>query len=571
MKRHTLTFKMIMLFLLISIPALLLSMFAGLANMKSARNQLINAEKSAMQMLVRQYDTALGAVEKNLQMTLYGTREYPALGLERTQTRYQQSLIWLKDELTAFIGNYPQVAGIYTYIPHSEDFFLVKNGGWLDLENRDALYSALLQGSSFLNTDIFTDKSQQFIIKSLTNTYMEIGYLISVDYLKELLSESLTNDEIVQFEVGDQTIEISYDNESHRKPDLESYETFSIDFEHADIKLKLWIPDMKLSMMVSVKDRLFWYFSFALIILLPLFLLAMRKIFLVPMRKLSGAMGEILSGNTSYRIESFSKDREFLEIEQAFNQTLDYNDALKIRAYEYRIQKEEQQLINLKLQINPHLLLNSLNTIYSLSENNKNQEIKEFSMNLAKYFRYSLRNSEEYVTVGSELEFIKSYSKVQKIRYPDAFYIMFDVDESLMEERIPPLMIQNFVENSAKYALIPGREIEIFVIVKKREDFLDISICDNGKGMDEDILTKLRSGEVIHDSRGKHIGIWNCRHRLQSFYGDAAKLQIASKPGEGTQIWLHIPQTILSAQSGSRPANENMFLKQEDDDESSDH
>ncbi len=570
MKRHTLTFKMIILFLLISIPALILSMFAGQANLQSARDQLINAEKSTMRMLIRQYDTALEAVEKNLQTTLYGTKEYPALRLERTETRYQQSLIWLKDELTAFVGYYPQLAGIYVYIPHSEDFFLVKNGGWVALEDQEALYSALLSGQSFLNTEIFASKSHSFIIKSMTNTYMEIGYMISADYLKELLSQSLTNDEFVQFEVDHQTIEISYGNKIQQSPDMGGYETFSIDFEHADIKLNLWIPDVKLSTMIPIKDRLLWYFSFILIILLPLFLLAMRRIFLVPMKKLSGAMGEILSGNSAYRINNFSRDREFLEIEQAFNRTLDHNETLKIQAYEYRLQKEEQQLISLKLQINPHLLLNSLNTIYSLSENNKNQEIKEFSMNLAKYFRYSLRDSEEYVTIASELEFIKSYSKVQKIRYPDAFYLMFDVDESLMEERIPPLIIQNFVENSAKYALIPGMEIEIFVIIKKREDFLDISICDNGKGMDEELLSKLRSGEIITDSRGKHIGIWNCRQRLQSFYGGTARLQITSKPGEGTQIWLHIPSSPLSEVNSISSDSNNKFMK-EDDDESSDH
>lgn len=99
--------------------------------------------------------------------------------------------------------------------------------------------------------------------------------------------------------------------------------------------------------------------------------------------------------------------------------------------------------------------------------NNKIAEIREFSLNLSKYFRYALRNTSEFVTIQSEIDFIKVYSKVQKIRYPNAFYIMFDVDEELMEEMIPPLIIQNFVENSTKYALVPGEEIEILVIIKK--------------------------------------------------------------------------------------------------------
>ena len=77
---------------------------------------------------------------------------------------------------------------------------------------------------------------------------------------------------------------------------------------------------------------------------------------------------------------------------------------------------EKEKLMNLRLQINPHLLLNSLNTISSLAVNGKTAEIQEFSLNLSKYFRYSLRNTSELVTVRSEIDFIKAYNKVQKIR-----------------------------------------------------------------------------------------------------------------------------------------------------------
>lgn len=72
------------------------------------------------------------------------------------------------------------------------------------------------------------------------------------------------------------------------------------------------------------------------------------------------------------------------------------------------------------------------------------------------------------MTVRSEIDFIKAYNKVQKIRYPNAFYLVYDVEEEIMEERIPPLIIQNFVENSTKYALKADTEIEILVVVLKR-------------------------------------------------------------------------------------------------------
>ena len=80
---------------------------------------------------------------------------------------------------------------------------------------------------------------------------------------------------------------------------------------------------------------------------------------------------------------------------------------------------------------------------------------------------------------------------MQKIRYPNAFYLVYDVEEEIMEERIPPLIIQNFVENSTKYALKADTEIEILVIVRKEEEKLRISVCDNGRGMEKEMLEKI--------------------------------------------------------------------------------
>ena len=264
-------------------------------------------------------------------------------------------------------------------------------------------------------------------------------------------------------------------------------------------------------------------------------------------------MQEILRGNIDYRISKFSNTQEFSRIEEAFNRVLDYSRDLKIRIYEHEIAMEKEKLMNLRLQINPHLLLNSLNTISSLAVNGKTAEIQEFSLNLSKYFRYSLRNTSELVTVRSEIDFIKAYNKVQKIRYPNAFYLVYDVEEEIMEERIPPLIIQNFVENSTKYALKADTEIEILVIVRKEEEKLRISVCDNGRGMEKEMLEKIEREETIRDSRGEHVGILNCLHRLQTIYGKEAKFQITSERGTGTQVWIEIP---CRQQKGAADENE---------------
>ena len=136
---------------------------------------------------------------------------------------------------------------------------------------------------------------------------------------------------------------------------------------------------------------------------------------------------------------------------------------------------------------------------------------------------------------------VHNYVEVQKIRYPGRFTYTENIDESLMGLRLPSLMILNFVENSIKYALKMEDEIEVIVIVREEEGDMVISICDTGNGMDGATLEKIRGGEAFENESGKHIGIWNCRRRLNMLYGERMYFNITSSPGSGTQVFMRIP------------------------------
>ena len=85
--------------------------------------------------------------------------------------------------------------------------------------------------------------------------------------------------------------------------------------------------------------------------------------------------------------------------------------------------------------------------VYSLAQMKKYDGIQTYVLNLVNYFRYSLRNTEEYVQLGKEIDFIKCYLEIQRIRYPGRFYALYNIDEELSAEPVPPLIIENFVEN----------------------------------------------------------------------------------------------------------------------------
>lgn len=260
---------------------------------------------------------------------------------------------------------------------------------------------------------------------------------------------------------------------------------------------------------------------------------------LEPTGKLRDAMQQIQSNHLDFRMKDTcprnSEDMQYLF--DTFDQMAD-----EIEASREKDKKMYQaEMDNLRLQVNPHMLLNSLNTIYSLAQMKKFEAIQEYALHLVDYFRYALRRNDNLVRVAQELQFIKTYIEIQKIRYPGALVYVYAVDPECEKALVPPLLIQNFVENAVKYAVKPGKVTEILLNVKLVEDRLHISVTDTGAGMKPEILQRLASGEVFVDAMGqKHIGVWNCRRRIEVFYNETPRINILSGSG-GTQVYLDVP------------------------------
>ena len=237
-------------------------------------------------------------------------------------------------------------------------------------------------------------------------------------------------------------------------------------------------------------------------------------------------------------ISDTAKTEDFTWLYDSFNHMAEEINS----SHEKDLKLIRSELDNLKLQVNPHMLLNSLTMIYSMAETGQDSLIQRFTMYLVNYFRYSLKETNSLVSVSAELKFVENYLELQKIRYPGELSGNYYVEDGLEEARIPPLLIQNFVENATKYARLPKATVEVLIWVHREDEMLCITVQDTGKGMESGMLQTLNEGKEYVDADGvRHIGVWNCKRRLAAFFGNAASISIKSKKDSGTTVEIRMP------------------------------
>ena len=280
------------------------------------------------------------------------------------------------------------------------------------------------------------------------------------------------------------------------------------------------------------------------VLLCPVLYKRLKLDILDPMAVLDTALDSVKT-DRAYRIppQPERHSDEFLNLYAEFNAM-----AQEVQAsYEKDVKMLETEMDNLRLQVNPHMLLNSYNMIYALAQSKNYEVIQDYTLCLVDYFRYVLRRGQKLVAVEQELQFVDNFIRIQRIRFPGRFSYVYQAEKDCLNAQIPPLLIENFVENAIKYALEPGKPIEIVVSVYKEEtdegkEKLHITITDTGSGIRPEVLEKLKNREPYIDEAGqKHIGIYNCFRRIELFYGEEGDIHFTSGQGRGTQIYLIVP------------------------------
>ena len=160
----------------------------------------------------------------------------------------------------------------------------------------------------------------------------------------------------------------------------------------------------------------------------------------------------------------------------------------------------------LQSQINPHFYYNSLSSIIILAENGRCEDVVTLCRSLGSIMRYIAKDSENTVTLGEEIDYIKKYLYCMKIRYQSSLNYHINIDESLLDIKIPKLIIQPLVENAIKYGTDCTPPWDIYIKSTVSDDYWRIDVIDSGNGFPDEIIETLN--EKINNAKN-HIGIPN--------------------------------------------------------------
>ena len=198
--------------------------------------------------------------------------------------------------------------------------------------------------------------------------------------------------------------------------------------------------------------------------------------------------------------------------------------------------KRKAELNVLQSQIKPHFLYNSFDAISCLALEGRNDEVYKIIKALGNFYRTSLSNGREVVTVYEELQTVISYITIQQIRYDNIFTVTMDIDELANEYKILKLVLQPLVENAIYHGIKPTRRRgNIFISTSLKNDYVELVIKDDGAGI---IVEELDS---IRNQNTKGIGLRGTMERLNIFYNGKSKFEVESEAQVETKITIHIP------------------------------
>lgn len=318
--------------------------------------------------------------------------------------------------------------------------------------------------------------------------------------------------------------------------------------KNTDWLLVAVIPDTEISASAkAMRESTVWIMVIASI-LVGIIYWHYSKVTSTPLRDLKDAMLRIQEGNLETHVDIRTNDEVGIIAEGLNRMTENLRTHIN-RVYIAEIKQRDAELDALKAQIQPHYLYNTLEVIRMMAVTNDDLVTAEMLDSLSRQLKYLIGTEGDMVVLKDEIENIKDYFKLIRLRFENVYSLDIDIPEKLLGLKVPHLILQPIVENAIKHGLRPkGEEGQIGITARGDEKFLEISVIDNGVGMTEEKLAEIEQQFQMSDNISDKvntalmsIGMSNVYERIVLKFGAEYGLQMKSQLGLGTIVKYKLP------------------------------
>lgn len=519
-----------------------------------ARKNVGDTNRQMLEYFVSEIETDLTNISYYL-LSLCGTEASvrtlanPFAGRERILAKYR-----LRNKLSQDILLYGSVSCFYFYTSDTGMELIVTRGNRSVERTGSAVtfMRSYLGGGNSVNRawQLLENNGERFLLRVFLINDSALCAYVSVDEMPLRQKLGFFTEEPLQFR--------KHGEEARPRPgSIQFLQPSSI----GDFDIVVEVDEEEVLQYLPRLRRLLLSQSALLTAMIPLWILLFRHFFLRPLQELVSVMRRVQRGEMDVRMTASHRVEELAIAGGTFNQMLDHIHTLRIGIYEEQLEKQRIQAQCVSLQINPHFFINSLNTVYLLSRKQDNEAVQRMLRLLIHYFASVLQSDAPEISYGEEMERVRNYVEVQRIRYGDTIELREELSESLFNEFVPSLIVLTFVENAIKYAKLDDRGLTIIVSAKAETseegaNRLHITIRDNGHGFHRDVLAKLCKGEAVWREDRLHIGIQNVMARVRSLYGVRAAICFGNAEDGGARVDIWLPLSIGGTNGARRGLRE---------------
>ena len=538
-KKHSIHFffKLLLVLLLINI---LINIAMSNITRNFIKNQNIVHLRSSIEIYADSVNEKLHSVERFMYSTITHNESLEKLNHVQTFLEYQENLKKVQTSFTEFeyqnethmtflletdsTDHFINVSNLY--IPY-EDYLLLKSN-----------LKSLRSNISDRKWKNVTTKNSEYLVKSVHYEGKIIYAVISSeDILKPLNKLNIGNNGKLSLKEPNNIPSSNYLIHAQNEKTHLPFDIYVL-VDYAEVFRNITLLEVFLSAVPII-----------ITILSIIIILYIRQWMIKPITRLTERLSQL---GDSIPPSEFFISEGILEIDKAndkLNKVIFDMQELKIREYHSQLELKKIELNYLKNQIRPHFYLNMLSMIHSMLQTKNYKEIEELTILTSNYLRHLFMANQDFSELKDEVQHIKDYLEIQRIRYGNSIYFSLDYNSDLQNTLVPSLLLQTFIENTIKHGFSFQNLFTILLSIKKvkteNSDYIQICIEDNGPGFSEEILSKLNQKQSLITEDGHHIGITNTIERLNLLYPNDYSIAFENNEEGGAKILLLIPYKII--------------------------